>query len=334
MGGAPDMGTEGANAGVHLAELIFDSVPQNGRGTGARKFRWRWEARLGWKARRHWRYVRPRSFLITDSEWKGLLSSTICSNGYPLWRKVLDMNTFTLPRGCAIRMKTITSRIVVLLYSSLFSLTAFANCPVPEIKANSEFFKRDVVFTGSVLSQSYKDGKGESGWYYRVRVTKVLKGPIRREFTVYTEDASNRLPLEEGREYLLFADQRNGRLEIDNCGNSALLSDASQSLQQIKRIATAKDAEIVGWLAPETNGVDLSGIHVVIRGGERTYRAVTDKDGRFRISVPFGTYKVDFGNHEYYQNGADVFWYEPEHFSLHAGETAALQFVSVRHPEK
>ncbi len=231
------------------------------------------------------------------------------------------------------RMKTPGCISVLLLCTALFSsLTAFANCPVPEIKANGQFFKSDVVFTGTVLSQRYRNGEDDGGWYYRVRVVQVFKGPISKEFIVYTEDASNRFPLEKGREYLLFAHRYHGRLKIDNCGNSALLSEAAKSLQQIQSIATTRDAEIEGWLAPETDGVDLSGIHAVIRSGSRVYLATTNKDGRFQLRAPKGSYTVDFSNHEYYSNGGDVFWYNPKRFTLHAGESAALQMVSVRHP--
>jgi hypothetical protein len=233
-------------------------------------------------------------------------------------------------------MKKPARIVVLLLCPALFSLTALAYCRVPVIKANGEFFKSDLVFTGTVLSDRYTEAgvRENGGWYYRLRVLQMLKGPNLKQFTVYTEDASNRFPLEKGRDYLLFAYRWHGRLEIDRCGNSALLSDAAKSTQQIRSIASTQDGEIEGWLAPETAGVDLSGIHVVIRSGSQVYRALTDEDGHFQFRAPKGSYTVDFSNHEYYLNGDDVFWYGPVHFKLHAGESAALQMVSVRHPKK
>lgn len=224
--------------------------------------------------------------------------------------------------------------IVFLLWPTLFSLRAFANCPVPEIKANGEFFKASSVFTGTVLSQRYTEHEDDFGWHYRIRILRVFKGPVLKDVAVYTEDASNRFPLETGRDYLLFAYRLHGRLEIDSCGNSALLSKAATSVQQIQSIATALDGEIEGWVAPETNGVDLSAIHVTIHGGSQEYRALTDKDGYFHFRAPKGNYVVDFSNKEYYLNGDDEFWYSPKQFLLHAGESAALQMVSVRHPKK
>jgi hypothetical protein len=234
-------------------------------------------------------------------------------------------------------MKNPPRIVTLLLCFALFSLTAFANCRVPGIKANGEFFKSDLVFLGTVLSERYSEGPGaqdNGGWYYQVRVLQIFKGPILKQLTVYTEDASNRFPLEKGRDYLLFAYRWHGRLEIDGCGNSALLSDAAKSIQQIRSIATTRDGEIEGWLAPETDGVNLSGIHVVILSGSHVYRALTDKDGYFQFRAPEGRYVVDFSNHEYYLNGGDEFWYGPVRFRLHAGESAALQMVSVRHRKK
>ncbi len=223
---------------------------------------------------------------------------------------------------------------VFLLYAMFLSANALANCSVPEIKANGEFFKAQAVFTGTVLSQSYAKKSDDWGWFYRLHVQEVFKGPKAEELAVYTGDDSNRFPLNKGREYLLFAYRRNGRLEIDNCGNSAPLSEAADSLQLIRSIATATDGEIEGWVAPETDGVDLRGIHVVIRSGSGVYRAITDKEGYFHFRAPKGNYVVDFSNHEYYLNGADDFWYAPTRFMLHDGESAALQMVSVRHPQK
>jgi hypothetical protein len=165
--------------------------------------------------------------------------------------------------------------LAFLVVSTLFHSSALAYSPVPEIKANGEFFKSDVVFTGTVLSQHYRElDVDHSGWFYRVSVAHVFKGPIQKEFVLYTEDASNRFPLENGREYLLFARRVGRRLEIDNCGNSALLSEAGKSLQQIESIKTTPDSEIEGWVVGETGGIDLFGIHVVIRSGSRVYRAL------------------------------------------------------------
>ncbi len=213
----------------------------------------------------------------------------------------------------------------------LLADTAHAVCPVPEIPANGEFFKRDIVFTGTVISERY-DQKDVGGWFYRVRVQKVFRGPSGTEFVVYTEDSSGRFPLKKGIDYLLFASQEQGRLVIDNCTNSAPLAQAAKSIELIERIPSAGPyGEIEGWVVAETDGIDVSGIRVICRGNSRTFSAVTEKDGRFHFRAPAGHYKVDFTSNEYYTNEGDFFWYNPNGFVIHPGETAALQLVSVRH---
>jgi hypothetical protein len=233
-----------------------------------------------------------------------------------------------------------------LRFASVFFLLCFgmvwprllsASCPVPVIRATGEFFKANIVFTGTVISirPVLVTDDDPGGWFYRVRADEIFRGPVRDEFTVYTEDSDVRFPLEKHKKYLLFAYGRRPRLEIDSCGNSALLSDARGSLERLRKLRNRQQpSEIEGWVAAETGGIDVSGVVVTITGRSRTYTATTNKDGWFHFKAPPGRYKVDFTSKEYYLNGADYFWYDPNHFFLHQGECASLQFVSVRHLKK
>jgi hypothetical protein len=103
--------------------------------------------------------------------------------------------------------------------------------------ANGEYFQSDVVFTGTVVSAQYDSNVGG---YYTLRVERVFRGPIRDKFSVYTDSGDTRLPLEKGRTYLLFAYRRNGRLEIDSCGNSDLLSKGAEAVHTIENIPRAR----------------------------------------------------------------------------------------------
>jgi hypothetical protein len=212
-----------------------------------------------------------------------------------------------------------------------------AYCPVPEIRANGEFFKSDAVFIGAVLSirETADTDKDVGGWFYRLRVEEMFRGPATKMITVYAENSSARFPLEKGQKYLLFAYKQNSRLEIYGCGNSALLSEASDALARLKNLRAGKQpSEIEGWLAAETGGIDVSRVVVTVKRHSKSYSAVTDKDGRFHFAAPPGRYKLDLSSKEYYLNGLDDFWYKPEGFDLHAGECASLQVVSVRHLSK
>jgi hypothetical protein len=229
------------------------------------------------------------------------------------------------------------SLLSVLLFAALAlcsPFSAFAYCPVPEIRANGEFFKSDAVFTGTVLSiRKTPDARhAPGGWLYRMRIEETFRGSTRDELTVYTEDSDVRFPLDMNQEYLLFAYRRHGRLEIDSCGNSSLLTEAGELLRKLTQLRHPEPfGEIEGWVAAETDGIDVSGVRVSIRSHSKTYNAVTDKDGWFHFQAPPGHYKLDFASKEYYLNGGDDFWYESNGFSLHAGECASLQVVSIRH---
>lgn len=228
-----------------------------------------------------------------------------------------------------VAMKHLLSAIAIVISSfCILPRSVFGYCGVPEIRPNGEYFQSDVVFTGTVILGRY----GPGGGYYQLQVERIFRGPRQNEFEVYTTDDSNRFPLDNGRTYLLFAHRRHGRLEIDSCGNSDLLSNAAQSVRSIENLSNAPPfGEIEGWVVPETGGIDVSGVRITVTSHGRNYAAITDKDGWFHFHAPVGRYKVDFNSGEYYLNTGDFFRYNPHHFALHAGETASLQVVSVRH---
>jgi hypothetical protein len=224
--------------------------------------------------------------------------------------------------------------LVFLLRAFAFPIASCASCPVPGIRANGEYFKSEAVFVGTVVSIRKKPDTDRDigGWFYQLQIERIFRGQAQDKLQVYTEDSDIRFPLEKNRKYLLFAYRRRGRLEIDSCGNSALLSDAADSLGRLEKLARAESpTEIEGWVVAETSGIDVSGVRVSIRGRSKVYGATTDKEGWFQFRVPPGSYKTDFTSRGYYLNGGDEFWYDPEHFLVHEGECASLQFVSVRH---
>ena len=77
--------------------------------------------------------------------------------------------------------------------------------------------------------------------------------------------------------------------------NSSLLSDAAESVRSLEAIPNAAPFGVIeGQVAPESDGVDLSGLPVTARGHSESFTAVTDNDGRFHLRVPAGHYKLDF----------------------------------------
>jgi hypothetical protein len=92
----------------------------------------------------------------------------------------------------------------------------------------------------------------------------------------------------------LFAYKEAGILQIDNCGNSAELSEADEKIREIENLLAnmklASDGDIGGRVV--ANGADALCITVTARRGGKKYTAVTDHDGHFHIRVPPGKYVV------------------------------------------
>jgi hypothetical protein len=68
---------------------------------------------------------------------------------------------------------------------------------------------------------------------YRVQVDKIYRGKIAPKTVIFSENSSGRFPMEEGHKYLLFISMEGGRLVVDNCGNSALLSNSDELVRQV-----------------------------------------------------------------------------------------------------
>jgi hypothetical protein len=78
-----------------------------------------------------------------------------------------------------VEMRSRFCLFTLLVGSALFHPAALASCPVPDTKVNGEFFNSDAVFTGTVLSQRYRElDKDHSGWFYRV--AHVFNGPMQK----------------------------------------------------------------------------------------------------------------------------------------------------------
>jgi hypothetical protein len=230
--------------------------------------------------------------------------------------------------------KILGSVPLLVVFVCLSPACLHAYCGAPNlIRPSGEYYQSDVVFVGTVISAQYNSA---AGGYYRLRVARIFKGPIRAEFDVSTYSDDGRYPLERGRSYLLFARIGYRMLEITSCGNSNLLSQSAKTIRVLERLPYAPDyGAIEGWLVSPNSDAEVSGVRVIIDGGSREYSAVTDKNGWFHVRVPIGRYKVDLSSGEYYLDPQENFFqYNAQDFVLHPGETASLQFVSARHAVK
>jgi hypothetical protein len=171
--------------------------------------------------------------------------------------------------------------LLVPVATLLHALPASAACRQPDPKVCAEFFKSDVVFVGTVLALRTVPTKGDfyDGWWYRLRVRKMFRGPDRETVEVFTENSSVRFPLTVGNEYLLFAKDFGGRLEIAHCGNSGLLSQSLQEIQEIEQIGKVPTGTIEGRVVSPATWKGVDEVRVTARGEDGAYSAVTGPNG-------------------------------------------------------
>ena len=202
-----------------------------------------------------------------------------------------------------------------------------AVCPKPDPKVCSEFFKSDAVFIGKVESHRTLPPKGSyyDGWLYHLRVRRVFRGTLGETVDVFTENSSGRFPLQVSREYLLFASQGEGRLEVDNCGNSSLFSEATARIPEIEKLGNASTGEIEGHVASRPTWSGVPGIQVSVRGEGRTYALVTDQNGWFRMTVEAGRYSIQVVSS--HVSPFPLSYDDPDGFVVPRGGCAQVQFI-------
>jgi len=227
-------------------------------------------------------------------------------------------------------------RLIVLACAFLCgTLSSFAYCFQPDPTVACEFLNSDAVFVGTVISARAVPPRGATeldGWLYDLTVQELFRGPRTKTIEVFTENSSGRFPLEVAKKYLLFASEYNGRLTIDNCGNSALLSKAQTAIGELHKLEIPQDAVIEGRISfsdSPDSGTQIPGLQVIIRGDGQTFKATSDKEGWFHVHVPPGKYLAEVQQIPHWDitpsaNSSD----NPSHFDTRKGRCSGLQFIA------
>ena len=241
-----------------------------------------------------------------------------------MWYKVFDSPMRTYRAICACLFFCCSSAL-------FFAIPAFGFCFQPNPSVSCEFLNSDAVFAGKVIQVRTVAGEG---WYYKLHVLQLFRGPDTEVIEVYTGDDSGGYPLELGREYLIFAYVYEKKLEIDNCGDSQPLSEAKDVIGQIEKISVPKDGIVEGQVAlenerriPADRGVP--GVQIFVHGEDKTYSVITDGRGWFRIHIPPGVYSAEAKSIPAYRVVAfDLSHDQPKNFTVRGGRCAELQFVA------
>jgi hypothetical protein len=65
-------------------------------------------------------------------------------------------------------------------------------------------------------------------------------GKLGNEAEIFSENSSGRFPMTVGAKYLLLIYAAQGRMHVDYCGNSGLVSERGPELQQVERLAAKR----------------------------------------------------------------------------------------------
>jgi hypothetical protein len=124
------------------------------------------------------------------------------------------------------------------------SVAASAVCVNGYPNVRKEFANSEFVLTGKVVSETSipasADGYFLEGSTYRVMPTHIYKGTVKGSMDLFSENSSGRFPMQPGKEYLLFVDGEHGRLVVDNCGNSDLISHARKAVASVARLSAKR----------------------------------------------------------------------------------------------
>ncbi len=230
------------------------------------------------------------------------------------------------------------SRVALVAFVVIFlPLAGFGVCSRPDPTVRCEFLNSTAVFIGTVISTREEPARStrpddNDGWIYTLTVQKRFRGAFSNTVEVYTENASVRFPLDNGKQYLLFAFKYRGRLQIFSCGNSAPVSDAKKSIELLEKVKIPEDAVIEGRISfsgmPDT-GAHTAGILIVIKGDGGTFRTITDSNGWFHLQVPPGKYSATVRNvHGMTASSYDLSYDNPDQFVARKGHCSGLQFLA------
>ena len=108
--------------------------------------------------------------------------------------------------------------------------------------AEDEFATSQRIFVGKVLSETPvpESGKYYDGQDYLLEVQEIFKGDPSKTVTVFCENSSGRFPMVVGKTYLVFL-YYDGRNQIDNCGNSGLVSEKQAVIKTMRLLKESEN---------------------------------------------------------------------------------------------
>ncbi len=138
----------------------------------------------------------------------------------------------------------------------------------------------------------------------RIQVIEPFRGIEDREVEFTVGPGNCNFNFRENESYLIYAwrDEKTRQIETDVCSGTTRLSEATRQLSYIRGLRTGTSlSRISGFVTTDPLDMDFQfrasepvvGVPVVVRSGDRSWRTVTDKEGKYELTgVAPGAYQV------------------------------------------
>ncbi|MFY9741271.1 MAG: hypothetical protein WA252_09395 [Candidatus Sulfotelmatobacter sp.] len=127
---------------------------------------------------------------------------------------------------------------VVLLWSAVASAACVNGHPTVQNEYGFSTFVLIGKVVGSQAVPMSVDGYFLDGNTFKLVPVRVFKGNVKRSIVLFSENSSGRFPMQVGKKYLVFAYTDHGRLMINNCGSSNLVSRAKKAVATVAHLSS------------------------------------------------------------------------------------------------
>ena len=162
-----------------------------------------------------------------------------------------------------------------------------------------QFWRADAVFIGQVLDIKPLKRKPDDVYTYvmsRFRVQESFRGVSGP--TVGVGTATNTLcepKFKKGKRYLVYAslDNKTNQLFAGSCNGTTTAVDIDERVTELRKLAHREVGESISGLIKTHRYHGLPGIAVEVASSDKTFKTMTNKYGKFSISLPNpGAFKV------------------------------------------
>lgn len=126
-------------------------------------------------------------------------------------------------------------KLAIALMFCLSAATGFSQCTTNRVSARKEMHMASAVFVGTVTAAQPVPEAWDflDGVNYTVHVDSKIHGNAQpnTEVTVFSENSNHFFAMYVGQQYVLYLQPQYGRYQVDNCGNSHEMDEASSAKQ-------------------------------------------------------------------------------------------------------